>query len=112
MSVAEQDPEQARSKRTWHPLALLAQELGVHVGTLHRWRLEGLLVQDGTRKFFEPSRIGGRWMARRSDLDSFLAALNGKPRELATPPLRSTLARRRDAERAERELDAILHPSR
>ena len=54
------------------PLAKLSRRLGVHVSTVHRWRLNGV----GGVELACP-KIGGRWFATRAAVDAFLAALNG-----------------------------------
>ncbi|MBA3312627.1 MAG: helix-turn-helix domain-containing protein [Planctomycetota bacterium] len=58
-------------------LSKAARTLGVHVSTLHRWRLNGVR---GHR--LRVVRIGGRSYVLRDELERFVAALSDPP----TPP--------------------------
>ncbi len=71
----------------------VAQELKVHISTLHRWRLHGVR---GAR--LDTLLIGGRRMVLRSQLQAFLTALNNGA---------DSQARADPGDDVERELDAF-----
>ena len=88
------------------PLLQVAKELGVHIATTHRWRTVGVLGAGGIRRRLTMTRIGERWYVRDADLSDFFAALAATEGD-STVTQSSPVARRKDAERASAELDAI-----
>src|SRR5688500_3814701 len=74
-------------------MAQAAREMGVHIGTVHRWWLRGIRGIHLRTKLF-----GGRRYVFRSDLDEFSAAINGELSEAEPVDDRAH-------ERAEAELD-------
>jgi hypothetical protein len=72
-----------------------------------RWILKGAPGPDGKRIRLEALRVGGRWVTTIQALQRFAEALtphlDGEP----TPAQRTPTARRRAAERAGEQLDAL-----
>jgi hypothetical protein len=99
------------SDRFWN-LAEAARHLGagrngrpIHPATLTRWILDGVRLRDGGRLRLRAARLPAGWRTTASWLDEFIAALTadraGGP---AGEPMPTPARRRRDHERAEREL--------
>lgn len=88
------------------PLATAARSIGVAPVSVFRWGKIGLKLGD-ERIFLELFRRGGRWTVRPSALAAFLERLNQRDQQAAAPAPRTTAARSRAAEAAERELDAL-----
>lgn len=91
------------------PLIQVAREIGKHIATLHRWRMQGVCDATGIRHRPRMTRVGGQWYMRDEELTEFFAALAGDgPTPAGQPdslPARSRSAEQ-SAERAARELDA------
>ena len=84
------------------PLLEVAREIGRHLATMHRWRVNGVLDSRGDRRRLPMTRVGGRWHVRESDMAEFFAILAGPedaPRQSGEDA--------RATERAARELDSI-----
>jgi hypothetical protein len=87
----------------------------VHVATVTRWIVDGVLLRDGTRLRLRGTRLPGRWVVEPAALQEFLVALTAD--RSATPtsaqrtpqpvPARTPSARRKADERAARRLDEI-----
>jgi len=66
------------------------------INSVHRWRLDGVLVATGERVKLQAFRNGRRWYTTRAAIEAFLAAQNaGAASTLLTPTSR------------ERELQAV-----
>lgn len=79
----------------------LRPERPIHVSAFHRWR-HGIRGQK-----LETTVIGGRRYVRRSQLESFIAALSGSSDSAAPAPLRATSpGQQRRIDAARRELKA------
>jgi hypothetical protein len=87
----------------------------VHVATVTRWIVDGVLLRDGTRLHLRGTRLPGRWVVEPAALEEFLAALTADragrsppaPPGSGPPPARTPSARRKADERAARRLDEI-----
>jgi len=74
--------------------------------TVFRWCASGVIAPDGRRVRLEAARLNGRYLTSEPAIARFIAAQT--PDEESTPRLRKTPARRRrEAERARRELDKL-----
>jgi hypothetical protein len=81
-------------------LAAAARQIGVHVATVHRWRLRGVR---GVR--LETIAIGGLRYTSREALERFITATTAAADGATTPaPIRSTKQREAAIAAAEREL--------
>jgi hypothetical protein len=87
----------------------------VHVATVTRWIVVGVRLRDGTVLRLRAVRAPGRWLVEPGAVQEFLEALRADrvgtststPPDAGPAPLRTRAARRKDAERAGRELDEI-----
>jgi hypothetical protein len=75
-----------------------------HLSTLLRWVLKGAKAPDGTLVKLEALRVGGRWMTSREAIQRFALALTPRLDGGARPAPRTPAQRRRDDERAAKEL--------
>jgi hypothetical protein len=77
--------------------------------TVYRWVTKGARAPDGRTVRLEAVRLGGRYLTSREALSRFAEALTPTPSTAATEPSRSAprtpVRRRREAERAARELE-------
>ena len=78
----------------------------ISVATLSRWITQGCPGRDGTATKLKATQTaaGGRWLVQQADLDQFFAALAGELETPTTAPNRTDAARRKEVERAKREL--------
>lgn len=73
--------------------------------TLYRWCTSGARAADGTRTKLEHVRVGSRIVTSRAAIQRFLMRLTSGTTAPA-PTVRTPAQRRRDHERAEKELEA------
>lgn len=85
-------------RETKRRLAEVAERLGIHIVTAHRWRQVGV---GGIR--LPCMKLGGVFVTTDEAVDRWLAQINGAP---PPPPPRAA------AERAGRELDRKLAPTK
>jgi hypothetical protein len=82
------------------------------VATIARWITDGARLRDGTRLPLRATRLPGRWVVEPGAVEEFLAALTADRSGTCTSagrspqpaPARTPSARRKDVERADREL--------
>ena len=85
-------------------LSGIAQELGVHLSTCHRWRMKGVSGHKLRCK-----KIGGRWYVTAHDLQQFVAAVTAAAdRSHSSAKLDATPRAQRAAEEAGTKLDAYV----
>lgn len=98
------------------PFAAVAQSLPstrggkpVHPSTIGRWRSQGVPGRDGSRIKLRAVRLPSGWATTlewvREFFDAMTADKEGEP--APAPEVRTPASRRRQIERANRELDAI-----
>jgi hypothetical protein len=76
----------------------------VSLSAIYRWIARGCLAPDGQRIRLAVTRIGGSTFVDPAALDLFTSRLSGQPTEVEPP--RSSAARRRAVEAAEKQLAA------
>jgi hypothetical protein len=96
------------------PLAVAARRLPpsrrgrpVTLSCLLRWVTSGVRLPDGTRLRLEAARCAGRWLTTPGAIRRFVDAQTPRLNGAAPETPRAPSARRRAAERAERELAKI-----
>ena len=81
----------------------------VHVSTISRWRSPGVRRRDGSRIILRAVRLPSGWATTdgwvREFIDELTADKAGQP--APSPMIRTPARRRREIERANRELDAM-----
>jgi hypothetical protein len=83
------------------------QDKPVTLSCLIRWVLEGVRGPDGRRVYLEAARLAGRWVTTPGAIRRFVEAQTPRP-EVDEPRVpRSPARRRRESERAGRELDRL-----
>jgi hypothetical protein len=75
-----------------------------HFSTLCRWVTRGVKSPTGEVVRLEALRVGAKWITSRQALQRFAEKLTPRLDSDPLPTLRSPAARRRDSERAEKEL--------
>lgn len=79
-----------------------------HISTLLRWILSGVKVPGGHIVKLDALRLGGRWVTSREAIQRFAEALTPRPdAPVPSQTSRTAAQRRRDSDRAGRELDNI-----
>jgi hypothetical protein len=76
-----------------------------HLSTLIRWITTGAKAPDGVRVRLEGYRMGSRWMTSAAALTRFMEALTPRLNAEPAPAPRSPAGRRRESERAAKELE-------
>jgi hypothetical protein len=100
---------------TYFPLPVIARQIRsmrgdkpLHPATLSRWILTGVRLRSGETLRLNARRLPGGWQVSREAVEQFIERLTadrcGAP---APAPAERPVARRRDVERAEAELDRI-----
>jgi hypothetical protein len=81
----------------------------VHVSTIGRWRSPGVRRRDGSYITLRAVRLPAGWATTAVWVEAFIAAVTAEKSGRAAPPstIRTTARRRREIERANRELDDI-----
>src|SRR4051794_11661958 len=78
-----------------------------HSATVVRWMVEGVRLKDGSRLKLEAVRLPSGWVTTPSAVQRFIEALTAdRSGEPALPPVRTTVARTRAVERADKALAA------
>jgi hypothetical protein len=107
------DLEELRKLR---PFAEIAQSLPpsragrpVHTSTIARWRSPGVRCRDGSRITLRAVRLPACWATTIEAVQEFFAAVTAEKSGQAAPPpaIRAPARRRREIERANRELDDL-----
>lgn len=80
---------------------------GLAPSTVARWIVSGAPARNGERVRLAAVRVGGRWLVRPADLQTFFAALGDTTpaATIAKPKRRTETQRRRASEAAARELE-------
>ena len=76
-----------------------------HVSRLARWIVNGVRSDDGRVVKLEAMRLGGQWVTSAAALQRFAEAMT--PVQMPVVPAQTAGSRRRSAERASQELDAL-----
>lgn len=77
-----------------------------HVSRLVRWITNGVRTDDGRLVKLEALRLGGQWVTSALAIQRFAEAMTPSEADIHSPS-QNTASRRKAAERASRELDAI-----
>ena len=98
------------------PFAELARSLApsragkpVHPSTIARWRSPGVRRRDGSYISLQAIRLPSGWATTVEWVEEFIAAVTAEKSGQSAPPaaIRTPARRRREIERANRDLDAI-----
>jgi hypothetical protein len=87
-------------------LSRFASEIGVHVSTVHRWRLDGLKRQPGRK--FPAVRIGGVWFVSRKAGQDYIAGGQPNANWLAASQRNTDRQRAARRRRTKRGVDRYL----
>src|SRR5262245_56296669 len=74
---------------------------------LLRWVLNGVKGPGGQVIYLEAARLSGKWVSTPGAIRRFVLAQNSSEVNATAPPTRTVTARRRAAERADKELAAM-----
>ena len=78
-----------------------------HLSTILRWIVKGSKAPDGTTVRLEGARVGGRWLTTLQALRRFSERLTPQLGETSQLAPRGPGNRRRDSERAAKELEQL-----
>src|SRR5262249_44864859 len=78
-----------------------------HFSTVFRGIMKGVPGPDGQRVRLDALRVGGKWVTTRAALQAFAEATTPKLDGVATTAPRTAKTRRKAAERAGEELEAL-----